>query len=311
MRVELHKGHGVEPPGWAAAVSAAGLHAAWAWPVLRARAGRRGVRALLRAEDGSVAGLAAWRGVPGATEVLCPASSVLPGVAADPGVWSEALRAVGGALGGAVLLRQLQEAHLPAVLRGPAVVRRGLSVAVFDNHFDSFDGYLAGLGKGRRNSLTTQLRRIDADPGLVCGFGRDALPEPAEVVGLVAATARRQRTGLLPAPSTGPALAAALLADPTTHWLTYRDRDGRLLACAYLLDHAEWPVLGSWGALAPEDGGRKHLWFHMLTACVRWCVAEGRAGVVMGKGSEQTKRTLGFRLRPQWTVLAHASALGR
>ncbi|WP_412537785.1 GNAT family N-acetyltransferase [Longispora sp. K20-0274] len=310
MRAELHKGRDAEPAGWSGAVAAAGLHGAWAWPVLRARAGRRGVAALLRDDDGTVVGLAAWRRGPGVAELACPGSSALPGLAVDADRWPEALRAVGGGLG-LVLLRQLRAEHLPAVLRGPAIVRRGLPVAVFDNAFDSFDGYLAGLGKGRRTSLRQQLRRLDADPGLTVSFGRDALPAPAEVVALIEATTRRHARGLLPAPGWDTALAAAFLADPTVRWLTYRDADGRLLGCTYVLDHAEWPVLGAWGSLAPGDGGRKDLWFHMLATVVRWCVAGGLPGVVMGKGSEAAKVTLGFRLRPQWTVLAHASGLGR
>lgn len=59
------------------------------------------------------------------------------------------------------------------------------------------------------------------------------------------------------------------------------------------------PVLGR---AAPELGGRRDPYFHFYVESVRWAIAAGREGLLLGKKMAEMKQTLGATLIPQYAA---------
>jgi hypothetical protein len=321
---------GQAPPGWDAFVDAVPLPTIWSWPVVSAVAARGHGRVLAATiHDGQeLRAIATVRllgprlrrgGAPlaGLADVDCLGSASLPGIAcgAAPGTpvhqeaigaLQEALRRAGGRGIRGVLWRQVGAEMLPSVLRRPAIVREGGPIAVFRNRYADFDAYLAGLTKSRRWSLRRSVREVEHDPDLVVTFA-DADGRPSlrveDVVALNNVVVRRHRRRWPPMRLLAPEMARAYLAAPGLRWLTYQDRTGRLLAYATVWDHPERPTVGTWGARAVDDGGRRDLWFHFNATLVRWCIERGLPGFVSGQGSIPEKLRLGHEASRQWAVL--------
>jgi hypothetical protein len=319
------------PPGWAEFVAKHQLWPVWDWPIVHATAASSRVAVLVATvHDGPrlvalatarFPGLRAGRAaVPlaGVVDIDCLASGSTAGIAlpGDAGLalrtevvagLRDALRGRYGRRVRALMFRQVDADWLPAVLGWPAVVRQGHPIAVFKNRFADFPQYTASLSRSRRWSLRKLVRELDADPDLSVAFtGRGDSPGPLSVGQVCALQAqvvdRHHQRWFLRKRLMQPRLARAELAHPQLHRLTYHER-GRLLAYALVWDHPELPLAGTWGALAPADGGRDGLWFHFNAVLVRWCIETGRAGVTFGQGSAGEKRRLGYDLRRQWAVL--------
>ncbi len=255
----------------------------------------------------------------GVVDVDCLASSALPGIAlSDPDdleLLAEVVTALrialrqrfGQRLRG-LMFRQIGAEWLPALLRRPAVVRQGGPIAVFHNRFSDFDEYLKSLGRKRRQSIQSITRRLEADPDLRVGstlWGKEPTPLTAdEAAGLLKHVVdRHHQRWWLRKRYLHPDLAQAKLDHPQVDRITYHDHAGRLLAYATIWNHPTMPLLGAWGALQPNEGGRKGLWFHCQAKLAKWCIDRGLAGMIVGQGSPEEKRRLGYDLQPQWTVL--------
>jgi hypothetical protein len=105
---------------------------------------------------------------------------------------------------------------------------------------------------------------------------------------------------------------AALHTRPDVVTLTYRERSGRLLAFGTLLDHPRHPKIGTWVALHPGEGGRKHLYFHHYLRLIEYVAGSGgRRRLSAGQGMFEVKRSLGFRPVPMWRLAVPRWAAGR
>lgn len=331
--------HDAEPAYWEDWRTTAGLWANWSWPVLRAGAWTSRdpllIAVLRRDETGAIAGVVAAtvcglrprrhrfcpeRGWPrpGYLHVQAPQSSAQPGWwfgTTDPAERAALFRAYlrtarrtfgTAALG--VLWRQVDEADL-AVLPRRVLTRPTEPVAVLDTPFADADAWLRGLRKSRRHDMRRISRSLAADPDLEVRVGPAAdVVEPAEVVHLArlnhdkhGAGAADRRTGLRTV-----AWHRAALDRPDVTAVAYRDRAGRLLGAALILDHPSRPLWLTWGAESVEDGGRRHLYFDLYARVVARAVGEGKQAVVLGKGMAELKADLGARLVPQYAAVSLA-----
>ncbi|MEU7002199.1 hypothetical protein [Nonomuraea sp. NPDC046570] len=169
--------------------------------------------------------------------------------------------------------------------------------------WDDLDGWYAGLDRPRRDSLRRRARGIDADPGLSVRVGpaRD-LVSGAEAAALRAENDLKYRSRLFPlAPPSLPYLEALVGGDEMVA-IAYRDSGRRLLGLSLILDHPKWPICLSWGALSPEDGGRKHLYFDGYVRMTEWAIRAGKSGLVLGKGQADVKSGLGAELVPSAAI---------
>jgi len=188
----------------------------------------------------------------------------------------------------------------PELLPGAVKVRRPTEpLAKLATPWSDLDQWYSLLDRARRDSLRRRARGFSADRGLSIEIG----PARELVTGTEAAVLRaendlKHRGGLFPvAPLPSPYLEALVGGDEVMA-LAYRDAAGRLLGLSLILDHPSWPICFSWGAVPPEDGGRKHLYFDGYVRMVEWSIGSGKAGLVLGKGQAEAKRDLGAELVP-------------
>ncbi|MEV0151073.1 MULTISPECIES: hypothetical protein [unclassified Nonomuraea] len=319
--------HDPEPTGWEELRAAAGQCVTWRYDLLRAYAWAAQAPVLLTVlrEDGvavgavsaSLRGLRPHRGAyadgrdhAGLIDVHAPGNRSQKGwwFAGDPepGRLRELLR---GYVRG--VRRELGAGWRSVVWRevspGQAALLPGLAkltlptepLARLATPWTGIDNWYARLDRARRDSLRRRARGFSADPGLSVQVG----PARELVTGYEAAALRaendlKHRNRLFPlAPLPLPYLEALVGGDEVVA-IAYRDGGGRLLGLSLILDHPRWPVCLSWGALPPEDGGRKHLYFDGYVRMVEWAIGAGKAGLVLGKGQAEAKRDLGAELVP-------------
>jgi hypothetical protein len=222
-------------------------------------------------------------------------------------------RRLGAGLLGMVY-RVVEPDVLPAVSGRGRLVRATLPTTVLRNRWPDVDGWLASLGRERRQGIRRYARKIERDPSLEVrsGPGRADL-DPHELAGLL--TAHQVRLGTPRFDHRTPvagAYLAELVRRPDVHTLTYRDAaDGRLLAFNTLVDHPETPVLHFWAARPVSDGGRYNLYFDCYLRCVRHMVEHGRPALTAGRGLLEVKASLGFEPQPRYAVVAPRPGLGR
>jgi hypothetical protein len=169
--------------------------------------------------------------------------------------------------------------------------------------FADRDGWLATLTPKRRNELRRQTRHIEADQDLVVEFtfGQAAV-DPVEFAPLIAEH-RADRAGRSSRPwNLGADYFAAAFAQPGNGLLTYRSRAGRLIAVTTLSANGPTLELLWWAQRRPEDGGRKHVYYHSYVRIVDYALEHGYTEIRAGRGLEEVKRTLGFRPVPLQTV---------
>ena len=306
--------HDAEPPYWPALRQRAGLRADWSWDVLTVQAKTaRGPQPIwVRREHGTATALvsADWVGRfrVGGLEVRAPGSSALPGWWLAAGQDFRALvadyrktmrREIGIGMRG-VLLRQLGADQVAEVSGRLRVVRRTEDVNVLDTvRFGSREEWLATLAKKRRHNLRTIFRAIDDDPSIE--VRNDLGADPAEVAYLLRHNDVKYRTAARLRASMG--YLERLLGQPEVRTTGYREpAGGALLGVGLVLDHPDWPVWRSWSALPIELGGRRNLYFHFYGELVRWAIATGKRGVIIGKGMRSLKKTLGATQVPQYAA---------
>ncbi|MEY7971617.1 GNAT family N-acetyltransferase [Saccharomonospora xinjiangensis] len=323
-----------EPVYWRRLRTEAGLRGDWAWDVLHRQAwGARTPWYLTVMLDGSaprglVAG--AWVGSRtrrhrfvvsgrggrfGGLDIRAPGNSAFPGwwfdgAGDDAGclrLLSEYLPAMRGLLGAglkAALVRQVPETALGVVRGSLRVVRETEPIArIPTTSFGGRNDWLNSLPSRRKAHLTRVFAGLDDDSRITSEIVSGAEVDAVELAGLLRVNEVKHRdVPIVPLPQFVGYLRV-LLAQPDVRVLSYRDTTtGRLAGAATVFDHPEWPLARSWSALPVEDGGRKDLYFHFFGELVRWAIAEGRKGVVLGKKMPQLKASLGAELLSQYAV---------
>ncbi|MBW8481173.1 hypothetical protein [Actinomadura parmotrematis] len=325
VAIEIHPLRGsAGPAGWAGFARSADLGPLWAHEVLRGLAEPPGAPLLLavaRDGDGICAALcgAPARTVPFGPTVL---DVRLPGQAHGP-AWRfaprvpdgrrrdllraaerAAVRSLGPRCAGAAY-RHVTGGALPLVARRGARVRRSLDAAAMRLP-GSAEEWLASLRKSRRTDLRRQVRLVDADAGLKveAGAARTDL-DPDLLAALHHRHSGRRASRLDPRAPLPAAYFAALCGREDVVTVSYREApSGRLLAFGVLVDHAAAPQSTAWASLAPEEGGRKHLYFDHFVRLMRHVTRHAGAEFGAGQGMAEVKASLGFAPVPMWTVLA-------
>lgn len=197
--------------------------------------------------------------------------------------------------------------------RGRLVREVAVPAAVLTNTWRTDEEWLASLSRNRRKNVRRVDRLVAADDSLVVDGG----PARSDVDGVeLAAMMRAHRAGhgRQPFDPRGPVAAAyldALVRRPDVHTLTYRERDGDLIAFCTMLDHPEVPFLQFWATRTREDGGRPHLYFDCHARAVRHVIARGLGGLAAGRGMFEQKASLGFAAQRMCVVAAPAPFVGR
>ncbi|GAA2281634.1 GNAT family N-acetyltransferase [Nonomuraea roseoviolacea subsp. roseoviolacea] len=331
--------HDPEPPGWEDFRQAEGLTAVWAYDVIAASSEGSWARPLLAVfRDGPrVAGVVGAvcvglrlpnstrqprpRREPILLDVRLPAHSngptwhfaedVTPETRARllRGFERAAREHLGWGLAGA-LYRMVTGPCLPLVARRGAFVRESPGSMVMPLRWSSVDGWLGSLGKGRRQELRRQGRRIAEAAGVVVDQGT-ARPDldPSEMAELNRTHTARLAARLDPRADLPAAYFAALLRREDVNVISYRSGE-RLLAFAIVYEHPDAPVYGPWAALRPEEGGLKGLYFDSYVRIVRSAVEAGRKQLLCGRGMADVKRSLGFDYVPMALVAVPRWAMG-
>jgi hypothetical protein len=318
--------HDPEPDGWERLRTSAGQYVTWRYDLLRAYAWGAQAPVLLTVlrEEGVPVGAvsaslrgvrprrgsyAAGRDVAGVVDVHAPGNRSQKGwwFTGDPDparrrellrAWARGIRRELGPGWRGVVWREVspgEPAQLPGAVKVPLPTA---PLAKLATPWHDLDAWYATLDRARRDSLRRRARGFSADPGLSVAVGpARELVTGAEAGALRAENDLKHRARLFPlAPLPQPYLDALVGGDEVMA-VAYRD-DGRLIGLSLILDHPAWPICLSWGALPPETGGRKHLYFDGYVRMVEWAVATGRSGLVLGKGQAEVKRSLGAELVP-------------
>ncbi|MFC4118838.1 hypothetical protein [Nonomuraea zeae] len=317
--------HDPEPSDWERLRTAAGQCVTWRYDLLRAYAWAAQAPVLLTVlrEEGTAVGAvsaslrgvrphrgayAAGRDFAGIVDVHAPGNRSQKGwwFTGDPDAGRRAellrgyvrgLRRVTGPGWRGVVWREVspgEPAQLPGLLKARLPTA---PLARLATPWPGIDAWYAGLDRARRDSLKRRARSLSADPGLSIGVGpARELVTGAEAAALRAENDLKHRARLLPlAPLPLPYLDALVAGDEVIA-IAYRDGERRLIGLSLILDHPAWPICLSWGALPPEHGGRKHLYFDGYVRMVEWAIGAGKSGLVLGKGQAEVKRSLGADL---------------
>jgi uncharacterized protein len=322
MTVELHDPrYDPEPSDYREFRRSERLTAAWSYDVLRALSGSTWAPLLvgLFREGARVCGVvcAGYFGLrrggpprprrePLLLDVRVPGYSHCPGWHFSPWVPAErqreflrayereTVRWLGpGCVG--VAYRGVREYDLPLVDRPGVIVQSADTSGVMPITWSSPDEWMRSLRKSRRADLRRQSRIVAAsDVRVEFGPGRADLDFTA-VAKLHRAHVERKRARLDPRAPLPASYFATLFAHKDVIALSYEDPAGRLLAFGALLDHPVAPRIGTWAALRPEEGGRKHLYFDHYVRLIRHVIeAGGREELSAAQANFEVKRTLGF-----------------
>ncbi|MBB3664215.1 MULTISPECIES: GNAT family N-acetyltransferase [Prauserella salsuginis group] len=319
-----------EPAYWSRLRATAGLYADWSWAALAAQAWAARTPqyvTVLHADDGPCGVVwAAWVGPPtrrhrfalttrggriGGLDVRAPNNASAPGWWFADGTGQRLLTdyapAMRDRLGGGsrlLLARQLGDTDAAAVSAPLRIVRPTEPISMLDTaSFESVEHWQSELRATRRRSLTQIERTVDDDPHLEVRTGPMADTDAGEVATLLRHNAEKHHdVPIVPLPMfTG--YLEHLLRQPDVVGVRYVDPvSGALRALALILDHPQWPVIRSWSTLPLHRGGRRNLYFDMYTQAVRFALASGKKGIVLGKKMTELKRTFGAR-----TVAQHAA----
>lgn len=197
------------------------------------------------------------------------------------------------------------------VERRGAIVRDSPGGTLLTLRWSDADGWLGTLSKSRRSELRRQTRMIEADPETVIeeGTGRTDL-DPVEMAELNRRHTARLAARLDPRAPLTAGYFDRMCRRADVSVISYRDPGGRLLAFSMLFDHPTSPQHGPWAALRPEEGGRKHLYFHQYLLTVRQVIAGEKKELLGGRGMVDIKQSLGFDYVPMKLVAVPRWAMG-
>ncbi|MEU6711323.1 hypothetical protein ABZ897_07545 [Nonomuraea sp. NPDC046802] len=320
MRVELlDPRHDPEPGDWEELRRSAGQWVTWRYDLLRAYAWAAQapvVLAVVRHDGQAVGAVSASlrtprlrrgryagprRGVAGIVDVHAPGNRSQKGWwwcgERDPALLSVYARTVRRALGPgwrSMVWREVSEGE-SVLLPGPLKVRLPTApLARLALPWSRLEEWYAVLDPRRRDSLRRRAKTFSAELSVSIGAARE-LVGTDEAARLRAENDLKHRNRLSPvAPLPLPYLEA-LIGGGESIALTYR-RGERLLGLSLILDHPDWPICLSWGAVPAENGGRKHLYFDGYVRMIEWAIGAGKRGLVLGKGQAEVKSDLGAEL---------------
>jgi hypothetical protein len=240
----------------------------------------------------------------GAVEWRLGPVAVLPGVAFATGLderdRAEAIRAVERAarrrLGWrclAVAYRHLTAAEVPLVRRRARVVVETDPPLVVENSWPDLSAYLASLPAKWASQLGRIHQATEADPDVQVAVERSV---PAvEAIGLLQAVRARHQHPLLIRPPLPVRYVEQLGSLPGTHFITYRDRAGRLLAFSTAHESRDGLCSTFWGNRARPDGGLPNLYFDQYLRAVRLMIDGGHSRLDLGEGLRAIKERYGAR----------------
>jgi hypothetical protein len=213
-------------------------------------------------------------------------------------VFERAIAARLGRRASAIVYRNVPPADL-ALFGRRALRRRVMPEVVVDNRWGDVGEFYAALPAKRRSHLRRLDQALAGDPDLV--IGDENRLEPACASRLAASVARRHRRR-----AGGPTLPVsyfeALSACAGVEFLTYRERDGRLLAFATLVDDGSELSDWVWGSVDIADGGRPDLYFHHYLRAVEHLIGRRRRRIVLGKGLGEIKLRYAGRYEDRYVV---------
>jgi hypothetical protein len=212
-------------------------------------------------------------------------------------------RAVRGRLGARVLgvaYRHVADDELPLLRRAGRVCLRVQPEMILDNRWLDLDAYLAALPGRRRWTLRRNRQKVDADGSIQVRL-EDTLPA-LEATRLLTTVRSRYRRALVLQPPVPVPYVDLLSQAADTRFLTYRDRDRRLLAFATIHDNGTELVSGYWGSLDPLDGGRPHIYFDAILRAVELMLSQGRRRLSLGKGMTEIKARYGATPSARYAV---------
>ncbi|HEX6361137.1 GNAT family N-acetyltransferase [Actinophytocola sp.] len=319
-----------EPAYWRDLRARAGLRAEWAWEVLSAQAWSSRTPLLvsvLRAGAG-VEGVvcASWAGLPvrrngfvdagrarmvGGLHVRNPGTGSLPGwwAAGVPAVellrdYTSAMRrALGFGCRGALLRQLTAEEVAQQRTMGRCLSRPTESLAVlWTSRFSSVAGWVSAMKRSRRFDMRKIIRTVDADAALVVAVEQGSALDPLELAKVLRHNERKYSGRLAPLPQTTGYLTA-LLSQPDVLVGTYRDAaTGAIEAFISILDHPAWPVTRHWSSMPATRPDRPNLYLDHYRQLVAYAQANGKEGVIVGRGKPELKASLTAELVPQYAA---------
>ncbi|MGW4794472.1 hypothetical protein ACWEPC_18905 [Nonomuraea sp. NPDC004297] len=322
MKVELlDPRHDPEPADWEDLRRAAGQRVTWRYDLLRAYAWAAQAPVLLAVirHDGRAVGAVSAslraprarrdryagprRGVAGVVDVHAPGNRSQKGWwwrdENDPDLLRVYTRAVRRALGPgwrSMVWREVSDGE-DALLPGPLRLRLPTApLARLSLPWSRLEDWYAVLDPRRRDSLRRRAKTFSTELSVRVGAAHE-LVGPDEAARLRAENDLKHRSRWSPAPPLPLPYLEALIGSGESIALTYRQGE-RLLGLSLILDHPAWPICLSWGAVPPEHGGRKHLYFDGYIRMIEWAIGAGRRGLVLGKGQSSVKKDLGADLLP-------------
>jgi hypothetical protein len=327
--------HDPEPPYWRELRVRGGLRADWAWSVLAAQAWGSRTRMLVTVLHGTGGPYgvisSAWIGLPvrrtsfaplrggplvGGLHVRSPGTSALPGwwladgtdIGELTGRYGPGMRRALGLRCLGLLLRQVGETDAAALGTRLRLVRPTEPLwRLRTSRWRDREDWLRDLSTKRRSNLRRVFGRFEQQGRVHVAVGRATDADPAAVADLLRHNDRKYTGRWLSPPPQLTGYLAELLSQPDVLSLTYTDSEtGRLLGFGSVLDHPEWPVWRHWSMLPLEAGGAKHLYFNHIGQLVDWAIAEGKQGVVLGKGKSSEKGSIGAEEVKQLAVVAPA-----
>lgn len=195
--------------------------------------------------------------------------------------------------------------------RDRAIVKDSPGSTILRLNWDSEDGWLKSLSKSRRGDIRRQARLVDADETTIIkqGMGRKDL-DPELLARLNTAHTTRLGARFDPRfPLTASWFERMCVRDDVSV-ISYHDPDDRLMAFSMLFDHETTPQHGPWAALRPEEGGKKHLYFHQYVLTLRKVIGDGRKELLGGRGMVDVKQSLGFEYIPMRMIAVPRWAMG-
>jgi Acetyltransferase (GNAT) domain len=191
----------------------------------------------------------------------------------------------------AVAYRNLTAADLRLVQRRARVTVETDPPVAIENKWPDIRAYLASLPA----KWSSQVRRIheatEADPNLRVTVER-SIPA-AEAIPLLQAVRARYQHPRLIRPPIPVRYLEQLGSLPGTHFLTYRNRLGRLLAFAAVHESRDGLCSTFWGNRDRPDGGLPNLYFDQYLRAVRLMIEGGHSRLDLGKGQRSIKERYG------------------
>lgn len=201
-----------------------------------------------------------------------------------------------------ILYRNLIDQHLPLVAGAGRRIRRLTPRMVLDNQWTDLDSYLRSLPAKWRSQLKKIRHEVDHDPDLTVEVTDQIDPDEACWLGEV--TRQRYTPRFPPMPLLSAGAIAQVAQVPGSRFLTYRERDGRLVGYTALFDTGEEITLTWWGSRAITEGRRDNLYFDQYLRGIELMIKLGRSRLNMGPAMEKIKLRYGAYPVDRWDVFA-------